>query len=99
MPEITELHVYPVNSMQGNSLQSAMITERGLQYDRNWMIVEEAGGFLTQRKIPLLAQFRVDLTDTELRISRGTDTSIAVPTESRKDREGGGGLGRSLPGV
>ncbi|NBC25952.1 MAG: MOSC domain-containing protein [Bacteroidetes bacterium] len=87
MPEITELHVYPVKSMQGISLQSAMVTERGLQYDRNWMIVEEEGGFLTQRRIPLLAQFRVDLTETELRISRGAETSIAVPTESRKDRE------------
>lgn len=87
MPEITELHTYPVKSMQGISLRSATLTDRGLQYDRNWMIVEEDGGFLTQRRIPLLAQFSVDLTDTELRISRGTETSIAVPIESRKYHE------------
>jgi len=87
MPEITELYIYPVKSMQGISLQSAMVTERGLQHDRNWMIVEEEGGFLTQRRIPLLAQFSVGLTDTELRISRGAERSIAVPIESTTDRE------------
>jgi uncharacterized protein YcbX len=53
--EIAELNVYPVKSCRGMSLAMARLTGNGLELDRNWMFVDEAGNFVTQRQVPALA--------------------------------------------
>ena len=59
MPTLTELHVYPIKSCAGISLREATLTSAGLMaehiYDREWMVVDEKGNFLTQRDFPRLA--------------------------------------------
>jgi uncharacterized protein len=50
------LFVYPVKSARGIALASARITASGFAWDRQWMIVDEAGHFLTQRTHPHLAR-------------------------------------------
>jgi uncharacterized protein YcbX len=52
---IRSLHVYPVKSCRGIDLAAAQLTARGLAWDRQWMIVDAAGRFLTQRTQPRLA--------------------------------------------
>jgi len=52
---VASLLVYPVKSCRGISLQRAQCTPRGLQYDREWMVVAPDGRFLTQREVPRLA--------------------------------------------
>jgi uncharacterized protein YcbX len=49
------LHVYPVKSCAGVSLQQAVLTDTGLQLDRRWMLVRPDGYFVTQRDLPMLA--------------------------------------------
>jgi len=59
MAILSEITVYPIKSCAGISLKSATLTRAGLMteqiYDREWMIVDEAGHALTQREHPRMA--------------------------------------------
>ncbi len=59
MPILTELVLYPIKSCAGLSVFEATLTRAGLSvdavYDREWMVVDEQGHFLTQREHPRLA--------------------------------------------
>ena len=52
---LREINIYPIKSTKGISLQSARVERRGFEFDRRWMIVDEAGVFLSQREFPRLA--------------------------------------------
>jgi len=52
---IEALWVYPVKSCAGVSLGEAELTPTGLAWDRAWMVVDEQGGFVTQRELPRMA--------------------------------------------
>ena len=45
----------PIKSCRGTRLRRAVVTERGLAHDREWMIVDGDGRFITQREEPRLA--------------------------------------------
>lgn len=64
MPNITlsQLFVYPVKSLAGISVDTLALTEFGPANDRQWMVVNERGRFLTQRVLPQMC-----LISTELR--------------------------------
>ncbi|MBK6930219.1 MAG: MOSC domain-containing protein [Saprospirales bacterium] len=55
MGTLTGLYVYPIKSLGGIALAEAQLEARGLQYDRRWMLVDDAGKFLSQREQPGLA--------------------------------------------
>src|SRR3569832_1260152 len=73
MPILSALHLYPIKSCAGITLQEATITGAGLMsahiYDREWMVVDMHGEFLTQRDYPRMAliQPRLRLDTLELR--------------------------------
>ena len=50
MPSISELYIYPVKSLAGVPVDTVELTDRGFQYDRRWMLVDENNRFLTQRE-------------------------------------------------
>lgn len=52
---ISRLFVYPVKSCAGVEVQEALLLDTGLEFDRAWMVVDEHGGFLTQRELPRMA--------------------------------------------
>jgi len=52
---LTGLHVYPVKSCRGISLESATLSPTGLADDRHWMLVRPNGRFITQREYPRMA--------------------------------------------
>ena len=37
---VTSLHVYPVKSCRGLALEAARMSERGIAFDREWVIVD-----------------------------------------------------------
>lgn len=88
MAVITGLHIYPVKSMQGISLDEAELTIRGLKYDRNWMVVDEAGRFLTQRRLPGLAAIRIEITGRGLKLEGPSGDTITVPLHMDNDEAG-----------
>jgi uncharacterized protein YcbX len=77
---LSEIWIYPIKSLGGISLQQAQVMEKGLKYDRRWMLIDEAGNFMTQRKLPELALFKVQLEATSLRVQFRNE-SIYIPLE------------------
>ena len=65
---IKSLHVYPIKGMGGIELQEAKFLERGMQYDRRWMLVDMYGEFITQRTVARMALFQCKI-DTKLHVS------------------------------
>ncbi|SHG88082.1 hypothetical protein SAMN04488109_2296 [Chryseolinea serpens] len=65
---LSEIWIYPIKSLGGISLTQARVMKKGLQYDRRWMLVDEAGVFLTQRVHPIMALFKTSIDDTHLTV-------------------------------
>ncbi|KQM69328.1 oxidoreductase [Pedobacter sp. Leaf216] len=69
---LSEINIYPIKSLGGISLKKAQLEDKGLQYDRRWMLVDEEGMFITQRKHFELALLKVNITDDKLIVSHKT---------------------------
>ena len=76
---LTELNVYPVKSCRGISLTEAVLTPHGIEHDREWMIVDEAGQFVTQRTFPRLALIATELTAQALRLRATGRDALEIP--------------------
>ena len=79
--EISEIVIYPVKSLQGISLQSSTLTEKGLNWDRHWMIVNEDGLFATQRHFNEMAKIKTEITDKYLILSHPKHSDCRIPLE------------------
>jgi uncharacterized protein YcbX len=80
---IAALHVYPVKSCRGVSLDVATVTGAGLEHDREWMFVSPEGRFLTQRELPRLSVIGTELRGGYLRLSAPDRSPLAVPLDGR----------------
>jgi len=76
---IASLHIYPVKSCRGIELESSTVVERGLTFDREWMIVDEDGLFVSQRVMPRLALVETTVTETALELVTPGTGRLAVP--------------------
>ena len=65
---LSEIWVYPVKSLGGIRLTKALTEERGLRYDRRWMIIDEENVFITQRAHLKMALIDVALEEGGLKI-------------------------------
>ena len=70
---LSGIYIYPIKSLGGISLQSAKLEQRGLQYDRRWLLVDEDGVFITQRKHFTLAMLQVEIKDQTLTVFHKTN--------------------------
>ncbi|MDP8079794.1 MOSC domain-containing protein [Phocoenobacter skyensis] len=58
---ISQLWIYPIKSCKGVAVSSVDLLESGLRYDREMMIVDDVGKFVTQRSDKILAHIDVEL--------------------------------------
>lgn len=63
---IEQLWIYPVKSLAGISVLTATLETAGLAGDREWMIVDGDGLFLSQRKLPRLATIKTEFQNGQL---------------------------------
>lgn len=61
MASISALYIYPVKSLGGIEVESALLSDRGFQYDRRFMLVDDSGRFLSQREYPHMALLQATL--------------------------------------
>jgi len=61
IPEVTGLWVYPVKSCAGIRLERVEVTPTGFAHDRELMVVDPDGEFVSQRSEPRLALVRVTM--------------------------------------
>jgi len=66
--QLSEIYIYPVKSLGGIRMDNTELTDKGLLYDRRWMLVDENNRFLTQREHPQLVLFETKLFTDFLRI-------------------------------
>ena len=66
MLSISQLYIYPIKSLGGIAVASALVTNRGLQYDRRFMLVDSNNVFLTQRELPAMALLRTSIEHNDL---------------------------------
>jgi uncharacterized protein YcbX len=77
---ISELLIYPIKSLGGISVKSAVLTDRGFEYDRRFMLIDAQNRFVTQREFPELAFFKTAILGNQLIITDKRDgSSVAVP--------------------
>ena len=82
---LSEINVYPIKSLGGISLNEIIVEEKGLQHDRRWMLVDENGGFMSQREFPQMAKFKISLINNGLLVSKdGNSMEIPFPLFSQE---------------
>jgi uncharacterized protein len=82
--KLTEINIYPIKSFRGISLKQSRIEEKGLEFDRRWMIVDEKNGFLTQREFPKMAVLEVEIKKSL--IVRDGNNEIKIPFLPQTDK-------------
>lgn len=75
---LSEIYIYPIKSLGGISVTAAQLEEKGLQYDRRWVLVDEQGVFITQRKHFELALLQVSIQNEIVTVTdkRNSDQEI-----------------------
>jgi uncharacterized protein YcbX len=76
---LSGLHVYPIKSCGGIAVEEWEVDERGLRHDRRWMLVDEAGCFVSQREVPRMALIRVRIEPGGLLVDAPDMPSLNVP--------------------
>jgi len=63
---VAGLFLHPLKSGASLPVQQATIGETGLQYDREWMVVDVDGEFVSQRELPKMVLIKPELRHSEL---------------------------------
>jgi uncharacterized protein YcbX len=76
---IAQITVYPIKSLRGSDVDEALICGYGLEYDRQWMLVDSESKMITQRECPLIATLVPHLEAEQLRITLPSGREVFVP--------------------
>jgi uncharacterized protein YcbX len=81
---VASLHSYPIKSAGAVDLTQATIGARGFPFDRHWMLIDCENCFVSQRQLPLMARFSVEIEGDHLNVSwpgkAPCTVSFATPT-------------------
>jgi uncharacterized protein YcbX len=78
-PVIGALYIYPVKSAAGIHCDSVQLGQHGLLHDREWMLVDPAGRFLTQREEARLALLATAITPDSLQLTLPSGDMLSLP--------------------
>lgn len=76
---VQSLHIYPLKSARGIEVSEAQVGDRGFEHDRRFMLVDERGGFLSQRQLPQMALLETEIQGELLVVRRAGQGSLQVP--------------------
>ncbi|MEQ8265125.1 MOSC N-terminal beta barrel domain-containing protein [Pseudohaliea sp.] len=75
---LAAIYRYPLKSAAGLSCAQATVDHFGVAGDRRWLLVDPAGDFLSQRRLPALALLQAEERDDGLVLAFG-GAQLAVP--------------------
>src|SRR5687768_2917355 len=78
---LSEIWIYPIKSLGGIRADRATVREKGLEHDRRWMLIDNAGVALTQRTHPAMALFKVAIDGPQLSIDYTKDQKKISSTQ------------------
>ena len=79
--ELTRLFVYPIKSARGFEVPRANVSERGLEHDRRFMVVDDGGHLITARAHPKLLTVSTAIQGECLNITAPEMPTLRVPLE------------------
>src|ERR1700683_3454350 len=82
---VTSLVTYPVKSCAGIALSEAAVTVRGLEHDRDFMVIDDAADFVSQRKVPELALVVPTIIERAIALAAPGMEPIDLPLASEPD--------------
>jgi uncharacterized protein YcbX len=65
---VSQLYIYPIKSLGGISVETVQVTDRGFEYDRRWMLIDEQNRFVSQRENAVMALLQVELLVNGLKV-------------------------------
>jgi len=86
-PSISHLNVYPVKSCRGIPLGTATLDRWGIRHDRNWMVVDAEGLFISQRTHPRLSLVEPALGPERLTLRAPEMPVLELPVSGRAGRD------------
>ncbi len=90
MLQISGLYIYPIKSLPGIAVNEARVTEKGFEFDRRWMLVDENNLFISQREAPQMTQLLVAIENDGLHIKHKLKgNSITIPFDIPSSAETG----------
>jgi hypothetical protein len=75
---LSEIYIYPVKSLGGISIDSSTVEERGLKYDRRYLLVDENEMFMTQRDFPQLAFLKLSFSEDGFKVLNTQNKSHTI---------------------
>lgn len=81
---VIHLYIYPIKSCQGIRLESAEVTSKGFVWDREFMLVDSKGKFMTQRDYPQLATIQVQIVEDTFLLSGSTSLTFKPTLKGRE---------------
>jgi uncharacterized protein YcbX len=86
---LSRLLLYPVKGCRGVALEQAMLAATGLEAagvgDREWVVVDDSGEFLSQRELPRMGLISTRLTTAALQLAAPGMLTLEIPFESEGD--------------
>ncbi len=86
---VDALWLYPIKGCRGLAVPSATLASTGLEVggigDREWVVVDDQGEFISQREFPKMAQIETRLTGDSLRLKAPGMLQLNIPFESEGD--------------
>jgi uncharacterized protein len=76
---LSEIKIYQIKSLRGNTVSEALVEKRGLRHDRRWMITDREGMFLTQREFPRMALIGVDVGEEQVVLRAPGMAELTIP--------------------
>lgn len=77
---VSDIIIYPIKSLGGINLRAAKLTERGLEHDRRWMLIDKNDRFLTIRQHPEFLFYQLELTNNGFNVThKHQHASITIP--------------------
>jgi MOSC domain-containing protein len=83
---VSGLSIYPVKSCREVKINATRVESFGLKNDRRWMVVDEQGVMLTQRKMPKMCLIQPEIIEAGLILNHSKKDSlkVEVPTTNQK---------------
>lgn len=86
---VSALYTYPIKSCAGISHDRIMLGSRGPLHDREWLVVDGIGMFITQREISRMALIKPMLDSSGMTVNAPEMPTLRVPyTGTSRERRG-----------
>lgn len=76
---LSQIFIYPIKSARGIALSETQLDTSGPLQDRRWMVVDDHGVFLSQRKLPRMVLIEPHLEESDLVLTAPGMSPLRIP--------------------